>query len=45
MTDFTQLTQMDNEHRHILIHMNSINLTIILIVLHLDNKMTLFVFK
>ncbi len=45
ITDFTQLNQMDKIQGHILIHINSITTTIKLIVLNLDNKMTLFVFN
>jgi hypothetical protein len=45
ITDFTQFYQMDNKHGHILIHINSIMTTIIMVVLYLDNKMTLYVFN
>jgi hypothetical protein len=42
---FTQFNQMENKHTQFLIHINSITITIKLIVLHLDNKMILFVFN
>jgi hypothetical protein len=48
--DFTQLYQIDIKNGHILIHMNSITTTttmdfMLMIVLHLGYKMTLFVFN
>jgi hypothetical protein len=45
ITDFTQLNQVEYIHRHILIHINSITTIIIMVVLNLVNKMTLFVFN
>jgi hypothetical protein len=45
ITDFTQFYQLDNLLEQFLIHINSITTTIKLVVFHLGNKMTLFVFN